>query len=110
MIEILQDASREAAIDAAVVKRLGIAEYEPTWRDRQSFTARRDARTVDEIWLVQHPPVYTLGVAGRDAHLPREDNDIPVVRADRGGQITYHGPGQIVAYVLLDMKRRGIAV
>src|SRR5687768_4661846 len=104
MIETLQSASRKAAIAAPIVKRLGIAEYEPTWRAMQSFTAGRDELTADEIWLTQHPPVYTLGVAGRDAHLPRGRDDIPLVRVDRGGQITYHGPGQIVAYVLLDMK------
>src|SRR5687768_3991291 len=110
MIETLQSASRETAIDVPLVKRLGIAEYEPTWRAMQSLTADRDDRTPDEIWITQHRPVYTLGVAGRDAHLPRGRDDIPVVRVDRGGQITYHGPGQIVAYVLLDMKRRGITV
>lgn len=92
------------------VKRLGLAEYEPTWRAMQSFTAARTPDSPDEIWIVQHPPVYTLGVAGRAAHLPRVRSDIPVVRIDRGGQITYHGPGQAVAYVLLDMKRRHLAV
>ena len=71
----------------------------------QSFTAARATHTPDEIWLLEHPPVYTLGIAGRAAHLPRTENDIPVVRIDRGGQITYHGPGQVVAYLLLDMKR-----
>ena len=110
MIETLQSARRETPIGSAAVKRLGITEYESTWRAMQSFTADRDERTLDEIWLTQHPPVYTLGVAGRDAHLPRGRDDIPVVRVDRGGQITYHGPGQIVAYVLLDMKRRSVAV
>ena len=76
----------------------------------QSFTASRTAETPDELWLVQHPPVYTLGVAGRLEHLPHERQDIPVVRTDRGGQITYHGPGQIVAYVLLDMRRRHLTI
>jgi lipoyl(octanoyl) transferase len=76
----------------------------------QSFTAGRSADTPDEIWLLQHPPVYTVGVAGRDIHLPREKNDVPVVHIDRGGQITYHGPGQLVAYVLLDMKRKSLTV
>jgi lipoyl(octanoyl) transferase len=92
------------------LKVLGTAEYEPTWRAMQSYTAARDASSPDEIWLVQHPPVYTLGVAGRPAHLPRGRDDVPVVRIDRGGQITYHGPGQLVAYVLLDMKRSGLTV
>jgi lipoyl(octanoyl) transferase len=110
MMETLQSASRDAATRAPLVKRLGTVDYETTWRAMQSFTAQRGAETADEIWLLQHPPVYTLGVAGRDAHLPRGDGDIPLMRIDRGGQITYHGPGQVVAYVLLDMKRRGLAV
>jgi lipoyl(octanoyl) transferase len=80
-------------------------DYEPTWRAMQKLTSERDAGTPDEIWLLQHPPVYTLGIAGRPEHLPRVDNGIPVVRTDRGGQITYHGPGQLVAYLLLDMRR-----
>ena len=92
------------------LKVLGTAEYDPTWRAMQSYTAARDASSPDEIWLVQHPPVYTLGVAGRPTHLPRGRDDVPVVRIDRGGQITYHGPGQLVAYVLLDMKRSGLTV
>ncbi len=92
------------------IKRLGIADYEPTWRAMREFTAARDAGTADELWLVQHPPVYTLGVAGRSEHLPRTATNIPVVRSDRGGQVTYHGPGQIVAYLLLDLKRRSLSV
>jgi len=95
---------------AVVVKRLGLAEYEPTWRAMQSFTAARTPGSADEIWIAQHPPVYTLGVAGRAAHLPRDREDIVTVRIDRGGQITYHGPGQVIAYVLLDLKRRGLTV
>jgi lipoyl(octanoyl) transferase len=93
-----------------VVRRLGCIEYEPTWRAMQAFTAERADDTPDEMWLLEHPPVYTVGVAGRRAHLPRIDNAIQVVNIDRGGQITYHGPGQLVAYMLLDMKRRGLTV
>jgi lipoyl(octanoyl) transferase len=93
-----------------VVRQLGTAAYEPTWRAMQSFTAARTPETSDELWALQHPPVYTVGVAGRAQHLPRGRDDIPIVRIDRGGQITYHGPGQIVVYVLLDMKRRGLTV
>lgn len=93
-----------------VVRTLGLVDYEPTWRDMQAFTAARTAGTPDELWLLEHPPVYTLGIAGKPEHLPRVDNGIPVVRIDRGGQITYHGPGQIVAYLLLDMRRRGLSV
>lgn len=84
--------------------------YEPVWRAMQSFTAARGPDTRDEIWLLQHAPVYTLGVAGKAEHLPRAENGIPVVRIDRGGQITYHGPGQLVAYLLLDLRRRALAV
>lgn len=97
------------AFEARVLK-LGRVEYEPTWRAMQAFTAQRAADTADEVWLLEHPPVYTMGVAGRAAHLPRAANGIPVVRTDRGGQITYHGPGQIVLYLLLDMRRRGLSV
>ena len=92
------------------VRRLGRVEYEPTWRAMQDFTTQRGRDRGDELWLAEHPPVYTLGVAGRIAHLPRVDNGIPVIKVDRGGQITYHGPGQVVAYLLLDMKRRGLSV
>jgi len=92
------------------VRRLGRVEYEPTWRAMQALTAARVAGAADEIWLLEHPPVYTLGVAGRAEHLPRVENGIPVVRSDRGGQITYHGPGQVVLYTLLDLRRRGLAV
>jgi len=97
-------------LPAIEIRHLGRAEYEPTWRTMQTFTAQRDAATSDEIWLVEHPPVYTLGIAARAQHLPRLDNGIAVVKTDRGGQITYHGPGQIVAYLLLDLRRRGLSV
>ncbi len=83
---------------------LGLVEYNPTWQAMKQFTAARTADTTDEIWLLQHPPVYTQGLAGKPEHLLRA-NDIPVVKIDRGGQITYHGPGQIVAYLLLDLRR-----
>jgi lipoyl(octanoyl) transferase len=92
------------------VRRLGLVEYEPTWQAMKAYTSSRAPSSQDSIWLLQHRPVYTLGVAGRTAHLPRGRDDVPVVRIDRGGQITYHGPGQVVAYLLLDMKRRGVSV
>jgi lipoyl(octanoyl) transferase len=92
------------------IRHLGRAEYAPTWRAMQDFTAQRDHTTFDEIWLLDHPPVYTLGVAARTQHLPRGANDIPIVKTDRGGQITYHGPGQLVAYLLLDLRRRELSV
>jgi lipoyl(octanoyl) transferase len=91
------------------VRRLGRVDYEPTWRAMREFTVGRDAATTDEIWLCQHPPVFTQGLAGRPAHL-RRDIGIPVVKTDRGGQITYHGPGQVVAYLLLDLHRRQLTV
>jgi lipoyl(octanoyl) transferase len=91
------------------VKSLGLLEYQLTWDAMKKFTAERDGGTRDEIWLVQHPPVYTQGQAGRPEHLLHSTN-IPVIKIDRGGQITYHGPGQIVAYVLFDMRRWKIGV
>jgi lipoyl(octanoyl) transferase len=100
-------ASRDAAIR---VRELGRVDYLPTWSAMRDFTAMRAPGTPDEIWLLEHPPVYTLGIAARPEHLPRVANGIPVVRSDRGGQITYHGPGQSVVYLLLDLRRRGLAV
>ena len=91
------------------IKALGMVDYESTWRAMQSFTDERTADTLDEIWLVQHPPTYTQGQAGKPEHL-LNPTDIPVVKIDRGGQITYHGPGQIVAYLLLDLRRWKINV
>lgn len=92
-----------------IVRRPGRVPYEPTWRAMQDFTAQRDASTPDELWLVEHPPVYTLGQAGKAEHLLHV-TDIPLVKIDRGGQITYHGPGQVVGYLLLDLHRRSLKV
>lgn len=92
-----------------IVRRPGRVPYEPTWRAMQDFTAQRGASTPDELWLVEHPPVYTLGQAGKAEHLLHV-TDIPLVKIDRGGQITYHGPGQVVGYLLLDLHRRGLKV
>lgn len=91
------------------VRRLGRADYEPTWRAMQAFTDQRDAATDDELWLVEHPPVFTQGQAGKAEHV-LAPGDIPVIQVDRGGQVTYHGPGQIVAYPLIDLKRLGVGV
>jgi lipoyl(octanoyl) transferase len=91
-----------------ITRNLGLVEYLPTWAAMRDFTAQRSAETPDELWMLQHPPVYTLGQAGKPEHLLRE-NGIPLVKTDRGGQITYHGPGQIVAYVLLDVRQRGLS-
>lgn len=93
-----------------IVRRLGRVDYVPTWHAMQELTGRRDDKTADELWLLEHPSVYTVGVAGRSTHLPRVANGIPVVAIDRGGQITYHGPGQIVLYTLLDLARRKLSV
>jgi len=91
------------------IRRLGPTGYEATWRAMQVFTDARTESTADEIWLTEHPPVYTLGLAGRVAHVLRP-NGIPVLKVDRGGQVTYHGPGQLVAYLLFDLRRanRGV--
>ncbi len=91
------------------VKKLGLADYEATLASMQDFTDRRDAATPDEIWLVEHPPVYTLGLNADPAHLlaPRS---VPVVQVDRGGQVTYHGPGQLVVYTLIDLKRSRLGI
>jgi lipoyl(octanoyl) transferase len=92
-----------------IARTLGIVAYVPTWRAMQAFTRARGEATVDQLWLLEHPPVFTLGLAGRPQHVLAA-GDIPVVSTDRGGQVTYHGPGQAVAYVLLDLRRRGLGV
>jgi lipoyl(octanoyl) transferase len=91
------------------VRHLGFVAYEPTWRAMQSFTRSREPAARDQLWLVQHPPVFTLGLAGRREHV-LAPGEIPVVATDRGGQVTYHGPGQAVAYLLLDLRRAGFGV
>jgi lipoyl(octanoyl) transferase len=90
-------------------RRLGRVAYEPTWRAMQAFNLARTAETPDQLWLVEHPPVFTLGLAGKREHL-LAPGDIPIVSTDRGGQVTYHGPGQVVAYPLLDLRRSGYGV
>ncbi len=91
------------------LRRLGLCDYETIWREMQDFTASREKDTPDEIWLLEHPPVFTLGLNGKREHL-LAPGDIPIVSCDRGGQVTYHGPGQSIAYLLLDLKRRGLGV
>lgn len=91
------------------LRRLGLEDYAATWGAMRTFTDARTATSVDELWLVEHPPVFTLGQAGRPEHI-LAPGAIPVVRSDRGGQVTYHGPGQLVAYLLLDLKRAGLGV
>jgi lipoyl(octanoyl) transferase len=91
------------------LRRLGLSDYEPVWRAMQAFTDARDENSTDELWLVQHPPVFTQGQAGKAEHVLAPGN-IPVIQVDRGGQVTYHGPGQIVAYPLVDIRRKRIGV
>ncbi|MEY4730640.1 MAG: hypothetical protein RL020_1798 [Pseudomonadota bacterium] len=91
------------------IKHLGLVDYEATFRAMQDFNAQRDANTPDEIWLLEHPPAFTLGLAAKPEHI-LDAGKIPVVKIDRGGQVTYHGPGQLVVYLLLDLKRRNIGV
>ena len=92
-----------------LIRQLGRTDYETTWHAMQSFTAARDDSTPDELWVTEHPPVYTLGLNRKDVRLPTRQ-DIPVVMVDRGGKITYHGPGQVVIYLLVDLKRKGLNV
>jgi lipoyl(octanoyl) transferase len=96
-------------MQAPVVRRLGMVDYEPTWRRMQALAETRGPDQPDEIWLLQHPPVFTLGLNGSRAHL-LAPGEIPVVQVDRGGQVTYHGPGQLVVYPLLDLGRSGLGV
>jgi lipoyl(octanoyl) transferase len=98
--------ARQAALR---VKRLGLVQFQPAYAAMRQFTTSRQEDTPDELWLLQHPPVYTAGLACRPEHLPR-DSDIALERIDRGGQITYHGPGQVVMYTLLDLARRNLKI
>jgi lipoyl(octanoyl) transferase len=94
-------------VDSLLVRRLGRADYVATWAAMRDFTQRRGEEAADELWLLEHPPVYTLGQGAEHAPVA---NGIPFVKADRGGDITYHGPGQLVVYTLVDLGRRGIKV
>ena len=91
------------------IRNLGLQDYETSWQAMQRFTQERSAETPDEIWIVEHRPVYTLGLSGKREHLLNTGN-IPVINSDRGGQVTYHGPGQVVIYTLLDLKRLNLGV
>lgn len=92
-----------------IVKNLGLQPYESIWQQMRAFTDNRDASTPDEIWILEHPPVFTQGQAGKAEHI-LNPGDIPIVQSDRGGQVTYHGPGQLIAYNLIDLKRRKLGV
>ncbi|WP_425487980.1 lipoyl(octanoyl) transferase LipB [Marilutibacter penaei] len=103
------DGSAPSTVPPARLRDLGRQPYEPVWRAMQAFTDARDETTSDELWLVEHDPVFTLGQAGKPEHVLMP-GDIPVINVDRGGQVTYHGPGQIVLYPLLDLRRLKIGV
>ena len=92
-----------------VVKKLGRRDYLSVWQEMQDFTTSRDADTDDEIWIVEHDPVYTLGRNGKKEHI-LHNSEIPIIKVDRGGQVTYHGPGQLVVYLLLDLHRRKLGI
>lgn len=100
----------EVLAPAIHLKRLGTVDYLAALESMREFTAQRSDATEDELWLLEHPPVYTLGLGADAAHGPRGANEIPVVRVERGGEITYHGPGQVVLYTLVDLGRRGLKV
>ena len=99
----------DAVTEKILVKHLGRRDYEPVWQEMQAFTNQRGPNTIDELWLVEHPPVFTQGLAGKAEHILAA-GDIPVIQVDRGGQVTYHGPGQIVAYPMINLRRHGIGV
>ncbi len=99
----------QSAIRYPLLRWLGRAEYEPTWRAMQAFTEQRGPETGDEIWFLEHPPVFTLGMNAAREHV-LAPGDIPLVQIDRGGQVTYHGPGQLVVYPLLDVRRCALGV
>lgn len=103
------DDESSAPPPALRVRHMGRQPYESVWRDMQAYTEARDPDSPDQLWFLEHPPVYTLGLNGRTENL-LQVGDIPVLRVDRGGQVTYHGPGQLVGYLLLDLSRRGMGI
>jgi len=96
-------------MEKIIVRQLGTVDYEPTWRRMQEFTEQRNTEATDELWLVEHPPVFTLGKAAKHEHL-LNTGDIQVIQIDRGGQVTYHGPGQLVLYTMIDLQRKNLGV
>lgn len=92
-----------------VIKNLGLCDYQQTWQEMRDFTLNRGESTADEIWLLEHPPVFTQGMAGKPEHI-LNPGSIPIVQTDRGGQVTYHGPGQLIGYVLFDLRRLKLGV
>ncbi len=100
---------KRVPIPSPIIRHLGLQTYEPVWRHMQAFTNARNAETQDEIWFLEHTPVFTLGLNGKTEHL-LAPGEIPVVPVDRGGQVTYHAPGQLIAYTLVDLRRLGLSV
>ena len=98
-----------SSISPPAIKNLGLQDYEKVWQAMQDFTKSRNKNTQDELWIVEHSPVYTLGRNGKPEHILNKTH-IPIVKVDRGGQVTYHGPGQLVIYVLLDLHRRSLGI
>lgn len=97
-------------MDRATIKQLGKVDYLECWQAMKDFTESRTENTPDELWIVEHEPVFTLGLAGKEEHILFKDHTIPIVRTDRGGQVTYHGPGQIVIYLMVDLKRIQLSI
>lgn len=97
-------------MDRATIKQLGKVDYLKCWQAMKDFTESRTENTPDELWIVEHEPVFTLGLAGKEEHILFKDHTIPIVRTDRGGQVTYHGPGQIVVYLMVDLKRVQLSI
>ena len=96
-----------SAFSAVNIRSLGLTEYSETFEEMKTFTKLRTPDTIDEIWLTEHYPVFTQGIAGKEEHI-LGPGDIPIVRSDRGGQVTYHGPGQVMAYLLFDLRRKKV--
>lgn len=96
-------------LPSLIIRQLGHKAYEPVWHDMQTFTMQRTHDSLDELWIVEHPPIFTLGLNAKREHIINS-GDIPVLHVDRGGQVTYHGPGQVVIYLLIDLQRRGMGV
>lgn len=97
-------------MDRVTIKQLGKVDYLKCWQAMKDFTESRTENTPDELWIVEHEPVFTLGLAGKEEHILFKDHTIPIVRTDRGGQVTYHGPGQIVVYLMVDLKRVQLSI
>ena len=107
--DINLDSSWQPDSEALIIKNLGLQDYTTVWQAMQDFTRQRDKNTADELWLLEHPAVYTQGRNGKAEHILQR-SDIPLVKVDRGGQVTYHGPGQLIIYTLIDLKRRHLGI